>query len=249
MSMINDKKTSVIIMAAGKGTRLGGQIPKPLTTIKNQSILVKIINTVSKLKIENIIIVIGYKSKDVEDHVKKNLNHLSNILFAIQEILDGTLGAVVSGMNKISNNTDLVLVLPADNGWFLKPQTLERLIKTHTSTKAMVSLLLTREFNEGLHKVGYLTDKKRVLGVRPVNKEEIGEYGHLSGTGIICLNKYYFENNKHLIPQLPNGEYAVSRIIEVAINQFKNVSFEIVDKDEILTINTPEDLEYLKKSV
>lgn len=233
-------------MAAGKGTRLGGSVPKPLTSIEDESILTRVINTANKLNPDKIVVVVGHRSEEVILHVRTNLANIINTDFALQESLNGTLGAVAASISNIPKESELLLILPSDNGWFLKKETLEELLKTHLKEQAVVSILLSREFNEGLHKIEYHTNEKKVLGIRLRTDKEGGDDTYLAGTGILCINKDFFIENKHLIPQLPNGEYTVSRIIEVAFTQNKNVAYEIVDSNEILTINTPEDLERLK---
>lgn len=233
-------------MAAGKGTRLGSSVPKPLTSIGNESILTRIINTANKLDPDKIAIVVGHKSEEVISHVRNNLANTINIDFALQENLNGTLGAVEAGISNVPKECELLLILPSDNGWFLEKETLEKLLKTHLREQAVVSILLSKEFNEGLHKIEYHTNEKKVIGIRLRVNQEGGDDTYLAGTGILCINKDFFIENKNLIPQLPNGEYTVSRIIEVAFIQNKNVAYETVGSNEILTINTPEDLERFK---
>lgn len=236
----------MIIMAAGKGSRLGNTVPKPLSIItNNESILSKITGTILKLKPARIIIVVGYKAKDIISHINNHYKIADNISFTIQEPLNGTLGAVEVGMRLIPNKLASVLILPADNGWFLKAETLQSLINRHFADRATVSILLSSEFDDSLHKVEYLTSEKRVLDVRLRTKGNDIDQTYLAGTGIICLEKEYFTENKHLIKPLPNGEYNISRIIEIALAQEKVVGYVVADKNEIMTINTKKDLEKL----
>lgn len=57
---------SVVILAAGKGTRMFSKLPKVLHKLSNQPLLQYVINIAKNLNPENINVVVGYKSKEVE---------------------------------------------------------------------------------------------------------------------------------------------------------------------------------------
>ena len=56
---------SVVILAAGKGTRMFSDNPKVLHKLANQPLLQYVIDVAKSLNPENINIVVGYKSKEV----------------------------------------------------------------------------------------------------------------------------------------------------------------------------------------
>lgn len=86
-----------IIMAAGKGTRLGSltkEIPKPLIPIKGVPLLKRQIDNLLKIpEISEIIIVTGYKADMINDYVKENFD-TRKIRIVYNEDYDK--GAVVS---------------------------------------------------------------------------------------------------------------------------------------------------------
>lgn len=244
------KETSVIIMAAGRGTRLGNVVPKPLSIIANkESILSRIVGTVLITKPARLIIVVGHKAKEVTNHLSCHYKYAGNINFILQERLDGTLGAVEVGMSLVPDELSPVLILPADNGWFLKAKTLQSLVRNHLVNYATISILLSGEFNKELHKVRYRVSEGKVREVQLIGNGNDSSQTYLAGTGVICLEKKYFNKNKHLIKPLLNGEYTISRIIEIALAQGETVGYVIADKDEVITINTKEDLERLRSLV
>ena len=66
---------SVVILAAGKGTRMFSDYPKVLHNLANQPLLQYVIDIAKSLNPENINIVVGYKSKEVKSvfsHEKLN---------------------------------------------------------------------------------------------------------------------------------------------------------------------------------
>ena len=72
--MNNRAELPVVILCGGKGLRLRpvtNDVPKPLIKIQNKPILYYIINHLRKYKIKNFIIATGYKSKKIEDFMKR----------------------------------------------------------------------------------------------------------------------------------------------------------------------------------
>ena len=59
--MSQSNNTIIIILAAGKGTRMNSDIPKVLHKINKKSMLNIVIETSKKLNPEKIIVVVGYK--------------------------------------------------------------------------------------------------------------------------------------------------------------------------------------------
>ena len=66
---------SVVILAAGKGTRMFSEQPKVLHKLAEQPMLQYVINIANELKPKNINVIVGYKAKEVEQtlsHEKVN---------------------------------------------------------------------------------------------------------------------------------------------------------------------------------
>ena len=59
--------TSVIILAAGKGTRMRSRLPKVLQPLAGQPLLGHVINTAKKLNAEEIITIYGHGGELVQN--------------------------------------------------------------------------------------------------------------------------------------------------------------------------------------
>ena len=71
-----------LIIAAGDGTRMGNSKPKILLNINNKSLLEYHINTLTKLGIKKIYLVLGYKKEMVEDFIKsKGLSRRVKVIY------------------------------------------------------------------------------------------------------------------------------------------------------------------------
>ena len=87
---------NIIILAAGKGTRMKSSKPKVLHKIANQEMLLHVINLCSKIKPKNLFVVLGKDS----DSIKKILP--KNVKIIIQKEQLGTAHALLSGREIIS---------------------------------------------------------------------------------------------------------------------------------------------------
>ena len=83
-------KLAIIILAAGKGTRMNSDLPKVVHKIGNQPMINHVINTSEKLNPNKIITVLGYK----QDVVKSYLLDY-NLEFAYQNKQLGTGHAIM----------------------------------------------------------------------------------------------------------------------------------------------------------
>ena len=77
---------SVAILAAGKGTRMESSLPKVLHKISGKSLLQRVIDSCVELKPDQIFVITGHKSKEVQKSIPKD----KKINFVIQEPQSGT---------------------------------------------------------------------------------------------------------------------------------------------------------------
>ena len=101
-------KFDLIIAAAGKGSRLGVNVPKPLFEINNKPLL-QIVIEKFKINLNKIIIVVSDQTKDIFElflREKMSTKILQQFKFevAVQQKLDGTFGAVKSGLKFVEEN-------------------------------------------------------------------------------------------------------------------------------------------------
>ena len=77
-----------LILAGGRGKRLRpitDKIPKPLILINNTPLIERSIKYLKKFGINDIIICSGYKSKQIENFLKKKRNFNCKIEFSIEK--------------------------------------------------------------------------------------------------------------------------------------------------------------------
>ena len=101
---------TVAILAAGKGTRMASTLPKVLHKLSGKTLLQRVINSCNELKPDKIFIIVGHKSKEVEDSVLKN----KNIHFIVQNPQKGTGHAIQVLSQQVKKHEGKLMVLNGD---------------------------------------------------------------------------------------------------------------------------------------
>ena len=133
---------SVAILAAGKGTRMASSLPKVLHKISGKSLLQRVIDSCYELNPDQVFVITGHKSKEVQESIPDN----KNIQFVIQEPQSGTGHAIQVLCKALKKNEGKLLVLNGDVP-LIKSETLNKLLNLHDSKNADVSLITTKKMN------------------------------------------------------------------------------------------------------
>ena len=131
---------SVAILAAGKGTRMESSLPKVLHKISGKSLLQRVIDSCVELKPDQIFVIAGHKSKEVQ----KSIPNYKKIHVVIQEPQLGTGHAIQVLCREVKKHEGKLLVLNGDVP-LIKPATLKKLVNLHDSKNADVSLITTKK--------------------------------------------------------------------------------------------------------
>ncbi|MFA5005786.1 MAG: NTP transferase domain-containing protein [Candidatus Omnitrophota bacterium] len=131
------KDIAVIILAAGKSTRMKSETPKVLHELCGRPMLGYVLDLAASLKAKNIVAVLGFKDELVRKIIP------SRVKIAIQKKLIGTANAVSAGLGQLKGFQGTVLVLYGDNP-LLKRETIDKLLDYHVSNNVDATLLTAR---------------------------------------------------------------------------------------------------------
>ena len=95
-----------VILAAGKGTRMGGNAPKVLANLAGKPMLQSLINTTNNFKKSKRILVVGFKSS----LVKKQVKTVKNSDWVKQNKQLGTAHAVKQALPSLRNGSIAVIL-------------------------------------------------------------------------------------------------------------------------------------------
>ncbi len=104
---------SILILAAGKGTRMKSDLPKVLHKVANREMLNLVIDEAKILNPQNITIVVSEEMKNFEEKIIAE-HPQTKISFALQRERKGTAHAVSTGLETVTNLGDKLLILYGD---------------------------------------------------------------------------------------------------------------------------------------
>lgn len=142
----------VVILAAGKGTRMFSARPKVLHTIGGKPMLQHVVDTAFNIGASQVHVVIGFGAEQIKDYFDE-LQLGQNINWLLQEEQLGTGHAVQQAVSSIDkeNPNNAVLVLCGDVP-LIRASTLNQLLEN--SDQSSVSLLtLATEHNQGFGRI------------------------------------------------------------------------------------------------
>jgi len=232
------KDIAVIILAAGKSTRMKSEVPKVLHEVCGRPVIGYVLDLVKSLKADKTIAVVGFKHQEVRKFLPKNIK------VVLQKRLLGTADAVKVALSQLKNFHGTVLVLYADNP-LLKKETITKLLKQHWESNADATLLTaTLDKPSGYGRI--LRDK--YSSIRGIVEEKDADDFEKDikevNTGIACFNKDSLSgcigsvrrNNR-------KKEYYLTDIIGIFYKKGLLVDgLKISDINEALGINSRKDL-------
>ena len=239
---------AVLILAGGMGKRMKSTTPKVLHKLNDYSIVGNIIKKISDNISNDLFVVTGKYHKMIKDHLETELGDLENkINYVDQDPALGTGHALQCGFKSLHKYKGIIVI----NGDvpFLNIDTLKSII-----TKSDNDCIL------GICKMDYLEEEWRGHGRIIMNEESIEQIVEekdcsLEQKEISIINGglYYFNNivlSKY-INDIDNNnkqkEYYITDYIGIFVRNNYRVLPVYLEKNEILNINTPEQLATAKK--
>ena len=245
--------TEIIILAAGKGKRMGSDEPKALTLLRGKPFLSHILETVSKLGLsKKPVIVVGHKKEQIFEAFGYDHN------YAHQEEQLGTGHAVMSAKDKVGEDCDTVIILSTDQPHVSK-ETLERIINTHKEKKPVITLgtVLLPDFEDwrtGLRHFGRIVrdDEGEVLMnieyKDATNSEKL--ITEVNPALYAFDAKWLWENIDKLKNENSQGEYYLTDLIRLARENGEKVEgVQVFNIIEGLQPNTKEELAALERII
>ena len=225
---------AVIILAAGKSTRMKSETPKVLHNLCGRPMLGYVLDLVASLRPKQVVAVLGFKQELVRKIIPKGVK------IAIQKKLIGTADAVKTGLATLRSFKGNVLVLCGDVP-LLKKETLKNLLDYHIKNNVDLTLLTTQlKKPSGYGRI--MRDKYfSICGiVEEKDADEVQKDIKEINTGIMVLKKESLTGNlKYIRPNNRKNEYYLTDIIGIlAKKDYLVDGVKVEDAQEALGINT-----------
>ncbi len=201
--------TSVIILAAGKGTRMRSHLPKVLQPLAGRPLLSHVIETAKKLQAENIITIYGHGGQLVQDAFVEE-----KIQWVEQAEQLGT-GHAVQMTLPVLPKEGISLILYGDVP-LVRQQTLEQLLEASRET-GIGMITLTVDNPAGYGRIVRESGKIQAIVEHKDASDEQRLINEIN-TGIYCVSNAKLHQ---WLPQLSNdnvqGEYYLTDIVAMAV--------------------------------
>ena len=230
----------IIILAAGKGTRMYSELPKVLHKVAGEPMLAHVIHIAKQLSPDAIHVVIGHGAELVQTTLANE-----NVLWCLQSEQLGTGHAVQQALPNIDDKQN-VLILYGDVP-LLNAKTLQTLVNDLANHQLS---LLSAKLNDPTGYGRIIRDNgkpKRIVEQKDADTETL-KINEINSGILACnagkLKNYLSKTNNQNAQQ----EYYLTDCIELAVNENDSVEATICNnEEEILGVNNKQHLAYVER--
>jgi bifunctional UDP-N-acetylglucosamine pyrophosphorylase/glucosamine-1-phosphate N-acetyltransferase len=232
-------KLAIVIMAAGMGTRMKSKTPKVLHPILGKPMLSHVLAAVKPLDPVETVVVVGHEADRVQAMLGDAIVPDGAVSFAIQSPQLGTGHAVQQAQALLDSKADTILVVPSDLP-LLSAETFQRLVNLYQSGAGPVAMLTVERENP----LGFGRIVRDEQGYVQAIVEEAVCTPEQKAIKELNVGAYVFEaewlwQNLEKVPLSPKGEYYVTDLVGIAVEQGRKVQAQILaDPVEALGINS-----------
>ncbi|MDF1615539.1 bifunctional UDP-N-acetylglucosamine diphosphorylase/glucosamine-1-phosphate N-acetyltransferase GlmU [Desulfurivibrio dismutans] len=232
---MTDSKLHVLILAAGKGTRMRSTRAKVLHEIFFAPMIVHVLEAVAALEPASTSVVVGHQRREVMAALAGR-----DLEFVVQEQQNGTAHAVLAAAPELRERAGTLLILCGDTP-LVTPQTLQDMLAAHRQRGDKLSVMTTRiadPFGYGRIVCDRAGRLERIVEEKDATAEQrlIKEIN----AGIYCAEiDFLFPALARVGNDNRQGEMYLTDIVEIAVREgLRAHSYCCADPDELLGVNS-----------
>lgn len=238
-----EHQTSAIILAAGKGTRMGGDRPKVLYEVAGLPMVTWVVRACRAAGVSRCVVVVGYKGDEVRDALANE----PGCEFVEQTEQLGTGHATRMAAPCFEGREDGDVFVLAGDGPLIRAATLDTLLNTHRDRGADATLAtaviddpsgygrVVRDPHDG--------DFMAIVEQKDASPEELAL--HEVNPSYYCFrSRALFEGLARVSNDNTQGEYYLTDVPGLLKSEGQPVAVvDAVPPEDVLSINTPEQLD------
>ena len=229
--------TALVILAAGKGTRMESDLPKVLHKIGGAPLLHHAMLSASALEPERTVVVTGHEAAQVEAAAQE---FDGDVIAVRQTEQNGTAHAVAQAREALAGFDGTVIVLYGDTP-FITSETLEQMVSARSGSDVVVLGFEATDpgrYGRLILKDGVLT---RIVEYKDASDEERAVT--LCNSGVICADaRTLFDLISEVGNDNASGEYYLTDIVGIANARGLRAAVVTCDEAETLGINSRAEL-------
>lgn len=237
--------TRVVILAAGKGTRMKSDIPKPLISVAGEPMVTRLIRSVKASGVDaKPIVVVGSWSEAL---FREALG--DSVDYAVQTEQLGT-GHAVRAAKEVVGSADRIIVLYGDHP-FLRPEVIKGLSDLQSANSGSVAMLTAKVPNfdgdfQTFIKWGRIlrSDDGKVTAIREAKDATPAELAVTEVNPAIFAfpATWAWEKLETLKNENASGEYYLTDLIGAAMSSGVPIVTAPAEPFDVIGINSPEEL-------
>jgi bifunctional UDP-N-acetylglucosamine pyrophosphorylase/glucosamine-1-phosphate N-acetyltransferase len=234
----------VVILAAGKGTRMKSSVPKVLHRIGGRPLIEYVLSAARTLNPQTTAVVVGHGA----DQVRAALVQHRDLTFVVQEPQLGTAHAL-QVTEPVLRHAQGALVLLSGDVPHLKAETLRQLVDRHLQTGATATVLTALVDNpHGYGRIVRVGDRiARIVEERDATPAERAIREINAGIYVFALDGL-FDVLREVAAENAQGEYYLPDIVQLFGRRGRVVgTMDLADRNEILGVNSRGDLATSKR--
>lgn len=230
---------AAIVLAAGAGTRMGSDLPKPLHRVGGRAMVLRVLDSLAGADANPVVVVVGHGAGDVRDEVHAGAPQPRRLTFADQPDQLGTGDAARVGLDALGEAAGAsdVLVLAGDTP-LLRSETLIELVAVRRRDGAAASLVTARlDDPTGYGRVVRSDDRISIVEQSDASQAE-AQINEINA-GVYCFD---LAQLRHVLPQIRRanaaGEYYLTDAIGLLGRSGQGISaVTLSDPAEAMGVN------------
>ncbi len=239
---MHERRLSAVVLAAGEGTRMRSERPKPLHRLCGRPMILHVLDAMAEIDVTRVVVVVGHRADWVTKTLIQHAPPSMEIGFVEQESQSGTGDALAVGLTGLPDDDDEeedVVVLPGDTP-LLRPQTLAALVRYHRAEDAGATLLAAEvEDPTGYGRVIHGKDDVVCRVVEEVDADEEERAVTEVNTSIYCFRRSVLAPAlRRITPANAQGEYYLTDAVSVLFSAgYRVQSLVLPDSIEAAGVN------------
>src|SRR5271155_1269724 len=213
-----ERRLSAVVLAAGEGTRMRSERPKPLHLLCGRPMILHVLDAMAEVDVRRVVVVVGHRGEWVTKTLVQHAPPTMEIEFVEQLTRTGTGDALAVGLTGLPDDDDDedLVVLPGDTP-LLRPQTLAALVRAHRAEDAGATLLTAVVENPaGYGRVVHGKDGNVTRVVEEADATEDEKLIEEVNTSIYCFRRSIMAPTlRRLSPANAQGEYYLTDAVGV----------------------------------
>ncbi len=232
--MVTDSPFHIVVLAAGKGTRMKSSKAKVLHEVFFAPMLHHVLRATTPLGPTKSIVIVGHQREAVQESLK----HFP-VSFGVQEKQLGTGHAVLCAKPAVETMEGSTMILCGDTP-LIRSETLQAMLDKHRKGNATLTLMTT-ELDDPTHYGRIISDNSGKIKAIVEEKDATTEQKKIReiNAGIYCIQtKFLFDHLQKIGTDNSQGEVYLTDIVTLAVAEKQTVQkFNTTSAIDVLGVN------------